>query len=664
MECSQCRPAEQKDKRRRLRGYENVEPIRIVLVGNPNVGRSVLFNQLTGAHQIIGNWPGKAADVMSGRLVFEGTLIELIDLPGAYSITSESVEDRRIRDFLMGQKLDAVINVVDSTLLERNLAFTLELLSLDIPIIVALNMIDRAEAQGLTIDSASVEEEIGVPVVQVSGLKGIGVTELLRHVLAMAKGYDRRPRRIFHTAPIEKAMTPLRDEVTATLRAPHANMTAERLLLGDKAAESSVSPGRSDIIKKAAMVREKLEREMEDGISSIIASDRYALAAGIVKDSTRRTGKDVTTLEERIHGVLTHRVYGLICLALIAGGSFFALFLIGDFFATMTVSWFNSLHPSFISLFGDPKLGEFFWGGVLGGLISVVSIVLPYLIPFFILLSLLEESGYISRAAFVMDNILHRIGLHGKAFFPLLLGYSCNVPACLGCRMLETERERVLAIFAVTLIPCAATSIVILGLVGTYIGIWWVIGLYLFNLAIVAVLTRIAYSILPGEPTALIMEMPPMRTPSAKLTLKQTWFRAKDFVVIAVPLLIVLGVILGALQYLGLFGAISDAMSPVTVWWLGLPAFAGILLIFGIMRKELTLLLLGTVAGTQNFGAVMTSDQMIVFTLVVMLYIPCIATIGALVKEIGMKRAAIITVFEIGLAILVGGIAFRLFSLF
>jgi len=664
MECSQCRPAEQKDKRRRLRGFENAEPVRIALVGNPNVGRSVLFNQLTGAHQIIGNWPGKAADVMSGRLVFEGSLIELIDLPGAYSLASDSVENTRIRDFLIGHKLDVVVNVVDSTLLERNLALTIELLSLDIPTVVALNMIDRAEAQGLTIDSALIEEELGVPVIQVSGLKGIGVTELLRLALAAAKGNDRRPRRVFHTAPIEKVVTPLRDEVAAALPAPHANITAERLLLGDKVAESLFSASRPDIIKKAAMISEKLEREMEDGISSIIASDRYALAAGIVKDATKRVGKDVTTLEERIHGVLTHRVYGLICLALIAGVSFFALFLIGDFFATIMVNWFNSLHPSFISLFGEPALGEFFWGGVLGGLISVVSIVLPYLIPFFILLSILEESGYISRAAFVMDNILHRIGLHGKAFFPLLLGYSCNVPACLGCRMLETERERVLAIFAVTLIPCAATSIVVLGLVGTYVGIWWVIGLFLFNLVIVAVLTRIAYSILPGEPTALIMEMPPMRMPSAKLTLKQTWARAKDFVIIAVPLLIVLGIILGGLQYLGMFGAISDLMSPVTVWWLGLPAFAGILLIFGIMRKELTLLLLGTVAGTQNFGSVMTNDQMIVFTLVVMLYIPCIATIGALVKEIGMKRAAIITVFEIGFAILVGGIAMRLLSMF
>lgn len=663
MGCEQCHPAERSEKRSRLRGYENAKPVRIALVGNPNVGRSVIFNQLTGAHQIIGNWPGKAADVMSGRLVFEGRLIEMIDLPGVYSLSTESPDDRRVLDYLTSRDIDAVIDVVDSTSLERNLALTLDLLSIDIPIVVSLNIIDRAEIQGLKIDSVSIEKELGVPVVQTSGLKGIGVTELLKQSLTTMERYDRKPRKIFHTAPLAKAIIPIRDEIAAFPDSKHPNHVAEKLIAGDRRIESELAKTKPELVRMAKASREKMENDMEDDISSIIASDRYALAASIVKDYTTHTGKDVMTREERIHGILTHRVYGLICLILIAGSSFLALFLLGDFFSTAMVSWFNSLHPSFISLFGDHKLGEFFWGGVLGGIISVISIVLPYLIPFFILLAILEESGYISRAAFVMDNILHRIGLHGKAFFPLLLGYSCNVPACMGCRILETERERVLAIFAVTLIPCAATSIVILGLVGTYVGFAWVIGLFLLNLVMVAVLTRVAYAILPGEPTALIMEMPPMRTPSLKITLKQTWTRVKDFIYIAIPLLIVLGLILGGLQYLGMFDAISEAMSPITVAWLGLPAFAGILLIFGIMRKELTLLLLGTVSGTVNFSSVMTNDQMIVFTIVVMLYIPCIATIGVLVREIGLKKAAIITVFEIGFAILAGGIAMRVLSL-
>lgn len=659
MACSNCHSSEGKVAGRPFRAGEQV--VRVALVGNPNVGKSVIFNQLTGAHQIIGNWPGKTVGVMHGRLMFEGRAMELVDLPGIYSIATGSGEERGVLDYLVSQDIDAVIDIVDSTSLERNLALTLELLTLDLPVVVSLNMIDRAESLGMVIDSASIERELGVPAVPTSGLKGIGVTDLLRKVLSGLDAPERQARPVFHTAPIAKAVESLRDRIASSVKA-NPNRMAEKLLIGDKEAVAEFSKDPA-LIADAAAMRRKLELDMEDDISSILASDRFALAASFVKDSTKLVERHSLTREERLHAIFTHRIYGLISLALIAGSSFLALFLVGDFFSTMIVNWFNSLHPSFISLFGDHKVGEFFWGGVLGGLISVVSIVLPYLIPFFILLALLEDSGYISRAAFVMDNILHRIGLHGKAFFPLLLGYSCSVPACMGCRILETERERVLAIFAVTLIPCAATSVVILGLIGTYVGLVWVIGLYLLNLLFVAVLTRLAYSALPGEPTALVMEMPRMRIPSAKITLRQTWTRVKDFIYIAVPLLIILGMILGALQYLGLFDSISAILSPVTVAWLGLPAFAGILLIFGIMRKELTLLLLGTVAGTQNFTSVMTNDQMIVFTIVVMLYIPCIATIGALVREIGMKKAMYITFFRIGFAILVGGIALRVLSI-
>jgi ferrous iron transport protein B len=662
MACSNCHPDESKVAGRHFSSGESARAVKVALIGNPNVGRSVIFNQLTGAHQIIGNWPGKTVGVIHGRLMFEGRPMELVDLPGVYSIASGSGEARGVLDYLKSQDIDAVIDIVDSTSLERNLALTLELLSLDIPVVVSLNMIDRVKAFGLEIDSAAIEKELGVPAVPTSGLKGIGVTDLLRQLLAELDAPDKGPRKIFHTAPIAKAIEPLRGRVISSSKA-NPNFLAENLLAGDKDAVEEFSKKDPALISDAAALREKLEADMEDNITSILASDRFAVAAGIVKSSTKCIEGSSLTRQDRLHGILTHRIYGLISLALIAGFSFLALFLVGDFFSTMIVNWFNSLHPSFISLFGDHKLGEFFWGGVLGGLISVVSIVLPYLIPFFILLAMLEDSGYISRAAFVMDNILHRIGLHGKAFFPLLLGYSCNVPACMGCRILETERERVLATFAVTMIPCAAVSVVLLGLIGTYVGLAWVIGLYLLNLLFVALLTRIAYSILPGEPTALIMEMPSMRVPSVKITMNQTWIRIKDFIIIAVPLLIILGIILGSLQYFGLFDSISQAMSPITVAWLGLPAFAGILLIFGIMRKELTLLLLGTVAGTQNFASVMTNDQMIVFALVVMLYIPCIATIGALVKELGLKKAIYITIFEIGFAILAGGIAMRVLSL-
>jgi len=263
----------------------------------------------------------------------------------------------------------------------------------------------------------------------------------------------------------------------------------------------------------------------------------------------------------------------------------------------------------------------------------------------------------------LMDELMHKIGLHGKAFIPVMLGFGCNVPGCLGCRIMETERERLLAAFVVTLVPCAATTVIILGLVGAFVGVQWALALYVVDLLIIFILGRIAFKTLPGEPTALIMEMHDYRMPHLETMLKQTWSRLKEFIKIAFPLIIVGSLVIKMVDILNLLEPIANVLSPVTVTWLGLPAITGITLIFGVLRKELTLIMLATLLGTTNFAQVLTPVQMVVFTLVAMLYIPCIATIAALIREFGWKKALFITVFEIVFAILIGGIAFRLLML-
>jgi ferrous iron transport protein B len=262
-----------------------------------------------------------------------------------------------------------------------------------------------------------------------------------------------------------------------------------------------------------------------------------------------------------------------------------------------------------------------------------------------------------------MDNVMHKMGLHGKAFIPLILGYGCNVPACLGCRIMETQRERLLAAFATTLVPCAARTVIILGLVGKYLGIQWALTLYIFDLAVIFILGRLAFKALPGEPTALIMEMSDYRWPHIKTVLKQTWFRLTEFIKIAFPLIIVGSLAIKLAEILGLLEPIAMMLSPITVAWLGLPAITGITLIFGVLRKELTLVMLATLFGTTNFAEILSPIQMVVFTLVAMFYIPCIATIAALTKEFGWKKALYITIFEIIFAIGLGGIAFRILTL-
>lgn len=297
------------------------------------------------------------------------------------------------------------------------------------------------------------------------------------------------------------------------------------------------------------------------------------------------------------------------------------------------------------------------------GIIAGVTIALPYIAPFYLILYFLEGSGYLSRIAFLMDTLMHKIGLHGKAFIPLMLGYGCNVPACLGCRIMETERERLLAAFVTTLIPCAARTVIILGLVGTFVGIQWALALYIIDLLIIFLLGRLAFKALPGEPTALIMEMHDYRVPHLKTVGRQTWFRLEEFIKISFPLIIGGSFVIKLIEILGLLEPIANILSPVTVTWLGLPSIAGITLIFGVLRKELALTILATLLGTTDFAQVLTSLQMIIFALVAMLYIPCVATIAALVKEFGWKKALFITVFEIIFAIFVGGIAFRLLTL-
>jgi ferrous iron transport protein B len=263
-----------------------------------------------------------------------------------------------------------------------------------------------------------------------------------------------------------------------------------------------------------------------------------------------------------------------------------------------------------------------------------------------------------------MDRPCHTIGLHGKACIPLLLSFGCNVPACVGCRIMETKRDRFIAIFLSTLVPCSARTVVILGLVGAYVGIQWALGLYLFDFILIFLIGRLLNRILPGMSVGIIMEMPPYRLPSGKVIVKQAWNRFKPFLITALPLIIIGSIIIEAMRITNILSLVSNALSPITVAWLGLPAFTGFLFIFGVLRKEAALILLMTAAGTLQIQSVMSPEQMIVFALVIMLYIPCIATIAALVRETGWKNATLITLTEVGLAIFIGGIAFRILTIF
>ena len=637
----------------------NRKQLTVALAGNANVGKSVIFNQLTGLHQHVGNWPGKTVKKAEGTLSFGGYTINVVDLPGIYSLSTYSLEEKVSREFIAIEHPDAIINIVDASALERNLFFTAQLLEIEPHLIVALNQMDLAEKKGIKVDVTALSRLLGVPVVPTIATKNEGLQELMVEAVRIHE----------EDAPTSKPLgfgpeiIAILNELIAFLKRVDTSYprfwVAVKLLEGDEELEELVYSKKPEMRQRVDAARKRIEDIHGHTVSSVIASERYAQASRIAAEVTTYF-EPRTNVWKSLGEVTDHPIYGYVIMIAIIVGMFFTIFTFGDAASRLLGYVFEQVKSGYYSILGNGTMQSFIWNGIIEGLIAGTTIALPYIIPFFVVLSLLEDSGYLARVAFLMDSAMHRIGLHGKGFIPLMLGFGCNVPACLGCSIMETERERLICAFVASLIPCAARSIVIMGLVATYLGFGWAVVLYIVDFALIFALGRVAFKVVPGEPVGLIMEMPSYKIPTVKVTGQRTWFRLKDFVVEAFPLIVIGNLIIYVSNLIGLLNIIQVAFTPVTVWWLGLPAATGIVLIFGILRKELTLILLASLMGTTNFAQILSPPQMFVFAFVVMIYIPCIATIAVLSKEFGARTAALISLIEITLAIVLGGIVSRI----
>lgn len=632
--------------------------LRVALAGNANVGKSVIFNQLTGLHQHIGNWPGKTVEKAEGTLRFDGYIIDVIDLPGIYSLSTYSMEELISREYIAVEQPDVIVNIVDASTLERNLFFTIQLMELEPRMVVALNMMDVAQDKGIYIDVEKLSKLLGIPVVPTIATRGIGLTELMQKVVETAERGEAVKPPVYGPeveARIKALMELLKDVETPYPR----RWIAIKLLEGDEEVERILYRLKPELREKVKRVRGEIEEIHGHDAPSVIASERYSIASRIavevitLKPPRRR-------LNERLESLTVHPVWGYLTMILIVLAIFYGVFSLGDHISSLLEIGFERLRGLYLERFGSGPLAELIWNGVIEGVVAGVTIALPYIIPFYILLSILEDSGYLARIAYLMDPAMHKIGLHGKGFLPLILGFGCNVPAILGCRIMETDRERLLCAFAASLIPCAARTVIIMGLVSRYIGFPWALTLYAFDMLLIFTLGRIAFKAVPGEPLGLIMEMPPYRWPMMKVTLSKTWFKLREFILRAFPIIILGNFIIYLSAIMGWLYIVAETLRPVTVWWLGLPSETGVTLIFGLLRKELALVMLASIFGTSDFSAVMTPIQMYVYSLVVMIYVPCIATIAVLAKEFGWRRALVISFVEIGFALLLGGAAYRL----
>ncbi len=656
--------------------FESKTTINIALAGNPNVGKSVIFNQLTGLSQTIGNWPGKTVEKLEGHLDFLGFHFNIVDLPGIYSLSTYSLEEIVSREYIVSDEVDLIINVIDATNLERNLFLTFQLLELKVPIILAINQMDILRKRNIELDFEKLEKIFKIPVLPVVAVHGIGVHELLEHAIDIIKANPNFKLNFPDLTDISSFGKEIESKIQTLISEfkrnyPYimdynypARFLAIKMLEKDEEILKLIND--SEKIKPLLAITNQFIEELEDyhgeDINSIISSEIYNNIHQIIDKVMKfKTKKQMIrrNLSDKIDHLTTHSFWGYIILILVIIGIYAFTFSIGGFLGTVIDDIFSLWTENIYLLFGEENLlVKVLWDGGVGGFMGAVAGVLVYVIPFYFTIEVLQDSGYLPRAAFLMDKVMHVLGVHGKTVITMILGFGCNVPACAGCRIMETQREKKISIALTSLIPCAAVMTVVLGLVGRYLGLGWVIMLFFINFLAILIVGRILNKTLPGTCTELIMEMHEYRKPNYKVILKQTWLRSREFIFKALPIIIIFGISLEIVLVLNVLEPVNFILSPITVFWLGLPSITGVFLIYGIIRKELTLVLLIVFAESigLTLGTLLSPIQMITFSLVTMLYIPCFATIIVIAKQTSWKYAIQITLLEISLALLIGGV--------
>ena len=651
----------------------------IALAGNPNVGKSSIFNRLTGMGVVTANYPGKTVEVQYGVTRLGDRPIGVIDLPGTYALGGVSEDQWVARQALLDGSPEAVVLVLDATNLARNLYLGLQLLDLGVPLVVALNVVDQAEARGLRVDAARLGEILGCPVFSTVATRGVGLEAVMDAVVRRAATPLPLRTRIRYSEDVEAAIGKLERALLPRADRPHqlpARAVALLLLEGDPECTAwlAAAPEGETLRHLCDELGLALRDLRGEEPTLLLARERHGLA-GLIAAEVERQEERRPLLADRLWRLTTAPLTGLPILLLALAGIFLFLFQVGDWLSTaFSALWAAYASPLirwlFLTVLGDTALAHALLWGFDAGINAALAVGIPYVLTFYFLLALLEDSGYLNAVAFLTDRLMHKMGLHGRAMIPLIAGAGCNVPAIMGTRVLGTMRERIIASTLVVLTPCSARTAVILGAVSLTAGWKPALGIYAVTAAM-GLLTGVAmHRFLPGQSTGLVMEMFPFRRPGLGPILQKTWYRFREFVVVATPIILGGSIVLGGLYETGLLWALARPLRPIMEGWLGIPAIAGITLIVAVLRKELALQLLVTLAIAQygaqasNLLTFMRPNQIVVYALVNTLYVPCIATISILGRELGWRRALAISGFTVVLALLVGGAAHGVFTLF
>ena len=663
--------------------------INVALVGNPNCGKTSLFNFASGAHERVGNYSGVTVDAKEGYADFEGYHLKLIDLPGTYSLSAYSPEELYVRKQLVEDTPDVIINVIDSTNIERNLYLTTQLMDMHLRVVCALNMFDETERRGDRLSIDTLSSLLGMPMVPTSFKTGRGLEDLLReviHIFESQEGHDNYYRHIHinHGHEIEDGIANIQKFLKGNdlLRLRYSTRwLALKLLENDKEAwrVADELPEAHQIREVSVLASRRVKEETGDDAETAIMDAKYGFIRGALQEAGYKVGQQENTYK------VTHHLDALVTNRWLGFPFFFALlflmfevtFTLGQYpmdWIDAGVAWLGELIGNTMS---DGPLKAMLVDGIIGGVGSVI-VFLPQILILYTFISMMEDSGYMARAAFIMDKLMHGMGLHGKSFIPLIMGFGCNVPAVMATRTVESRRSRLITMLVLPMMSCSARLPIYIMITGAFFTVRYqslvMVSLYLVGIVLSVVVARILSTwVIKGEDTPFVMELPPYRFPTAKAIFRHTWEKGKQYLKKMGGVILVASIIVWAMGYFSPSG-VADSLESSFIGLLGKavePVFLpqgfdwrmDVSLIAGVGAKEIVASTIGVLYGDAAFD--FSPLVAYTFLLFVLIYFPCIATIVAIKNESGSWRWAFFAaIYTTVLAWIVSAAVYQIGGLF
>ena len=640
--------------------------INVALVGNPNCGKTSLFNFASGAHGHVGNYSGVTVDASEAHASFFGYEFNLTDLPGTYSLSCYSPEELYVRSHLSEELPDVVINVIDASNLERNLYLTTQLVDMDLRMVCALNMFDEFERRGDQIDLSTLSTLFGVPMVPTSFKSGMGVEDLFRMVIKVYENASKQARHIHinYGHEIEGGISEIQKYLKTDehIRQHYSTRYLSLKLLEhdsqvlDYLGNHMAGEQRMQVFRDLATARDRasarVKEETGNDSETAIMDAKYGFINGALKEARYKTGskEDTYRMTHLIDNVLSNRFLGFPIFFLILFVMFLTTFWLGQYpmdWIDMGVEW---LSEKLNTLMPEGPLRSMVVDGAIAG-VGAVIVFLPQILILYFFISLMEDSGYMARAAFIMDKLMHKMGLHGKSFIPLIMGFGCNVPAVMATRTIESRRSRLITMMILPFMSCSARLPIYIMIAGTFFALqyqaWVMLSLYVVGIVVAVIMSKVFSSfVIKGEDTPFVMELPPYRWPTPKAIARHTWEKGKEYLKKMGGVILVASILVWALGYFGTMG-VAPSLEESFIGTMGRavePLFMlqgfnwqlDVSLICGVGAKEIVASTMGVLGGLEGLSPLTAYS----FLLFVLLYFPCIATVVAIKHETGSWRWA------------------------